>query len=216
MAIEQVRGCGYRKIGALYLCGEYTFHETCDRMPFPLTVCPVCGQGLKVGRGFTKVNPLRLWGIHQDCKDYVRPCFLCDPEDQPAYIMMVGAGNYKTPQEFVREAISQGISKRIPFIPKELELGKTVVYLAHPKACEVKEPALLQEAMAIVEQAQTNQPKLLEAERVQKAPGIFCAFIPKKVEMLVWGRKAIPEVLERLENRGISPVIVPDGDKDHV
>ena len=215
MAVEQIRGCGWRKVNALYLVGDYTFHEACDRMPFPLTVCPVCGQGIKVSRGFTQINPYQLWGLHRDCKDNFRPCHLCDPQDQPAYIMLVGAGNYKTPQEFVREAIAQGISKRIPFVPRELELGKTVVYLAHPKACEVKVPAALQQAMAIVEESQTKQPRLLETERNEKRLGIFCAFIPKRVEKLVWESDLTDEKREQLEKRGITPVPIPDGDKDH-
>ena len=214
MAIEQIRGCGFRKVGGLYLCGGYT-SAPCDRMPFPLTTCPVCGQGIKVSRGFTEVNPYRLWGLHQDCKDRFRPCFLCDPQDEPAYIMLVGEKFYKAPENFLEEAIVQGISKRIPFIPKELELGKTIVYLAHPKACEVKVLAALQEAMAIVEEAQIKQPRLLEAERNEKRLGIFCAFIPKRVEKLIWQSEASPEELEKLEKRGITPVIVKDGDKDH-
>jgi len=214
MAVEQKRLCGWRLVDGLYLCGEF-ISSPCDRMPFPLTVCPVCGQGIKVSRGFTQVNPYQLWGIHRDCKDHFRPCFLCDPQDEPSYIMSVGEKYYKTPQDFVKEAMAMGISKRIPFIPKGLELGKTVIYLAHPKACEVKEPVVLQQAMAIVEEAQTNQPRLLETEKVTKALGIFCAFIPKRVEKLIWESQATPEELEKLEKRGITPVSVPDGDKDH-
>ncbi|GAI07705.1 unnamed protein product [marine sediment metagenome] len=96
MAVEERRGCGFRKVGGMYLCGEY-ISSPCDRMPFPLTVCPVCGQGIKVSRGFTEVNPFRLWGPHESiakkgggivediiyeaykCKDKFRPCLLCDP-----------------------------------------------------------------------------------------------------------------------------------------
>ncbi|MBA7678382.1 hypothetical protein ES703_86657 [subsurface metagenome] len=107
-----------------------------------------------------------------------------------------------------------GVSKRIPFIPKGLELGKTVVYLAHPK-CEVKEPAVLQQAMPIVEGAETNQPRLLDTDKVTKGLGIFCAFIPKRVEKLIWEKDATPEELGKLEHRGISPVIIPNGDKEH-
>ncbi|GAH52957.1 unnamed protein product, partial [marine sediment metagenome] len=213
MAVEKIRGCGYRKVNALYLCGE-CISVPCDRLPLTLTVCPVCGQGIKVSRGFTEINPYRLWGMHQDCRDRLRPCFLCDPQDEPAYIMMVGAGNYKTPKDFLDEARSMGISKRIPFIPKGLELGRTIVYLAHPKACEVREPVALQQAMAIVEQSETNQPRLLETEKIEKAMGIFCAFIPKRVEKLIWEGEAIPEELEKLEKRGITAVKIPDGDKD--
>jgi len=214
MAVEEHRGCGFRKVGGMYLCGEF-ISSPCDRMPFPLTTCPVCGQGIKVSRGFTQVNPYRLWGVHQDCTDRFRPCFLCDPQDEPSYIMSVGEKYYKTPQDFVKEALAMGISKRIPFIPKGLELGKTAIYLAHPKACEVKESAVLQQAMSIVEEAQTKQPKLLEAERIEKKLGIFCAFIPKRVEKLIWEKDATPEELGKLQHRGISPAIIPNGDADH-
>lgn len=214
MAIEEKRGCGWRKVNALYIVGEY-ISSPCDRMPFPLTVCPICGQGIKVSRGFTEIRPHSLWGMHQDCKDKIRPCFLCDPTDEPAYIMLVGAGNYPTPQDFLKEALTMGISKKIPFIPRDLKLGSTILYLAHPKACEVREPVALQQAMNILEGSQTNQPRLLETEKVEKAIGIFCAFIPRRIEKLIWKTEATAEELEKLENRGIKPIIVPRGDKDH-
>jgi len=214
MAIEEIRGCGFRKVGGLYLCGEY-ISVPCDRLPMPLTVCPVCGQGIKVGRGFTQINPYRLWEVHRDCEDRFRPCHLCDPKDEPAYIMLVGAGNYKTPEDFLDEACRVGISKRIPFIPKGLNLGETVVYLAHPKACEVKVEPALQQAMAIVEESQSKQPRLMETERKEKKLGIFCAFTPKRVEKLIWESELTEEKREQLEKRGITPVPIPDGDKDH-
>lgn len=241
MSIEAKRLCGWRCVGGLYLCGEY-ISVPCDRLPMPLETCPVCGAGIKVSRGFTQINPYRLWGPHdacpsgwhehytpapniavdvemnttgRTCTDRIRPCHVCDPQDQPAYIMLVGASNYPTPQDFVKEALAMGISKRIPFIPKGLKLGETVVYLAHPKACEVMLEPALQQAMAIVEESQTKQPRLLETERKEKKLGIFCAFIPKRVEKLIWKSDATPEELEKLEKRGINPVIVPDGDKDH-
>lgn len=227
MAIEELRGCGYRKVGGLYLCGEY-FHAPCDRLPLPLTTCSVCGGGIKVSRGFTKINPYRLWGPHdysdrdessgifiQRCTDRIRPCHVCDPRDEIAFIMGVGQGYYKTPGDFMEEAHQLGISKRIPFIPKELKLGETVVYLAHPKACEVKVAAAMQQAMAIVEEAQTMKPRLLETEKVEKALGIFCAFIPQRIEKLCWESDYTPENIEKHKKRGIELVPVPDGDKDH-
>jgi len=214
MAIEQIRGCGYRKVDALYLVGSY-ISMPCDRMPFPLTVCPVCGQGIKVSRGFTQINPYQLWGIHENCQDNFRPCFLCDPKDEIALIMSVGEKYYKTPQDFLNEAERMGISKRIPFIPKDLEFGKTVIYLAHPKACEVKVVAAVQQAMSILEGEETQQPKLVETDRVEKKPGIFCAFVPQRVEKLVWESELDDKKREQLEKRGITPIPIPDGDKDH-
>ena len=214
MAQEEMRGCGYRHVGGLYLCGEY-ISVPCDRLPHPLDVCPVCGGGIKVSRGFTKINPLRLFGVHQPCEDKWPGCFVCEPKDEPAFIMGVGERYYKTPADFITEGARLGISKRIPFIPKELELGKTIVYLAHPKACQVTHPAVLQKAMAIVSGGEQDQPRLLESEKPEYKMGIFSAFIPHRVEKLIWEKDATVEELESLQKRGITPVVIKDGDTDH-
>lgn len=213
MSIEAKRFCGYRKVGGLYLVGNY-IPIPCDRLPLPLTTCPVCGQGIKVSRGFTEINPFQLWGSHANCKDKFHPCLVCDPKDEMAYIMGVGS-KYYTPESFLNEAHNMGISKRIPFIPKRLFLGITVIYLAHPKAVEVKQPAILQEAMSILEESETKQPKLLEVEKIEKALGIFCAFIPHGIEQPVWEKDLTDKKREELEKRGITPIPVPNGDLDH-
>jgi hypothetical protein len=46
--------------------------------------------------------------------------------------------------------------------------------------------------------------------------GVFCGFIPQAIEQLIWESEATKERLAELEKRGITPVIVPDGDKDHM
>jgi len=238
MAIEAKRGCGYRKVGGYYLIGG-AISIPCDRLPYPLDTCPVCGGGIKVTRGFTKINPLRLFGPHDQqvptfdkepersavngplyvtkriCTDQIRPCFMCDPTEAPAFIMGVGEKFYKTPGDFLEEANRLGISKRIPFIPKEMELGKTVVYLAHPRACEVRETVGIQQAMAILDGSEAKHPRLVDSEKVEKTLGIFTVFIPRRVEKLIWESQASPEELEKLEKRGITPVVIPDGDRDH-
>lgn len=227
MAQEKKRGCGYRKIGGLYLCGGGIWVE-CDRLPLRVGHCPTCGAGIHFTRAFTEINALRLFGSHdysdrdeksgifiQRCHDKVRPCHVCDPKDEPAFIMMVGS-KYYTPESFIREAREMGVSKKIPFIPKNLELGRTVVYLAHPKAVEVREALAVQQAMAIVEDKGTMQPRLLDAEtKPTYALGIFCAFIPTQVEKLIKQSEATEETLEALRKRGITPVLVPDDDPDH-
>lgn len=213
MAKEGIRGCGYRKVGGLYLVGSY-IPVPCDRLPYPLEVCPVCGSGIKISRGFVKIIPYRLFGDHEDCHDVHRPCRMCDPGKDVAFIMGVGEKYYPTPEDFLKEGLEMGVSKRIPFIPKEMELGKTDVYLAHPKACEVKVPPLLQHAMAVVG-GEDVQNKLLDAEKVEKAMGIFAAFTPQRVEKLIWKSQATKEELAKLEKRGITPVVIKDGDKDH-
>jgi len=134
--------------------------------------------------------------------------------------MGVGEKYYKTPGDFIAEGARLGISKRIPFIPKELELGKTIVYLAHPKACQVKHSVALQQAMSVVNAVENmgfpmTNPPLLDAEKVEYKTGIFSAFIPHRVEKLIWGKDATPEELKNLEKRGITPVIIEGGDLDH-
>jgi hypothetical protein len=109
-----------------------------------------------------------------------------------------------------------GVSKRIPAVPKKLKLGETVVYLAHRKAVEVREPLAVQAAMSVVEGIDNPQMRLLDSEkRPEYRLGIFCAFRPQRIETLIWKSEATEETLEGLQKRGIHPVIIPDGDEDH-
>jgi hypothetical protein len=77
-----------------------------------------------------------------------------------------------------------GISKRIAQIPRELVVGKTWIALAHPKAyfstCDFE--------------AGFN-------------PGIFCFFIPQRIEYIVAGSETEQE-LDSMEKRGITLVQV--------
>lgn len=190
MAIEARRGCGFRKVGALYLIGGLLWNP-CDRLHMPLDVCSACGQGLHFTRSFTRIDAYRLWGNHIGCEED-HGCVMCRPPVGASFLMMVG-GKFYTVNEFVLEAMEMGACKRIPFIPKELVLGKTVVYLAHKQAIYLG----------------------TTGSKDNYQLGIFCAFVPSAVEMLVWESKATPEYLKSLEERGITAVLVPDRDRDH-
>lgn len=197
MAVEAKRGCGYRKVGGIYLMGGL-LSAPCDRLPLPLPVCETCGQGIKLTRSFTSFNAYKLLKIHKDCKDEVLPCLVCTPPDREAFLMPVGNRHY-TPQSFVEEAKTVGVCKRVPYIPKGMKIDETVVYLAHAKVMPTEE-----------KDDKGNQ--IFE-------PGIFTAFIPQGVERLVWqselkGKKG-EELKKTLKKRGITPVAIPDGDKDH-
>jgi len=132
------------------------------------------------------------------------------------YIMTVGK-HYYTPQSFMSEAVRMGVSKRIPFVPRKMVFGQSVVYLAHPEAVEVQEAPVMQQALGIVEDAaKGGQARLLEAERkAEKAMGIFCAFRPRAIEMLIKQSEVTPEGVAKLRQRGITAVPVPDDDPDH-
>ena len=60
-SIESRRGCGYRKSGGLYLVGD-SFGEGCHRLPFDLTLCPLCGHGIRPSRAWTWIDGVKLFG----------------------------------------------------------------------------------------------------------------------------------------------------------
>ena len=197
MAVEAKRGCGYRKIGGLYLVGTgLAVH--CDRLPFVVEVCHVCGQGIKQTLGFTWVDWKEYAGSHEGCK-CVGKCSVCQPDKSKYGLLWVGKKFY-SPKSFVEEAVKMGVSKRISHIPRDLELGKDWILLAHPEGGKKE-----------VEDKNT-----LTKKKTIKVPAIFYAFRPVAVEKVVTESQAKDkEEMEKLEKRGITPVVVPDSDPDH-
>jgi len=202
MAIERPRLCGFRKVGALYLCGEGRSAH-CDRLPYKLDVCPVCGAGVKLSRGFQWLDWEEYAGDHgSGCSCPITSpftCPICHPEvqHQPYCLLWVGE-SYYTMEEFAAEARLLGISKRIPQVPRNLKLGVTWTILAHPYACGSKQ--------------ELNENGILKTVGI---PGIFYVFKPARVEMLIWKSDATAEKIEELRKRHITPIIVPDDDTDH-
>ncbi len=182
---EERRGCGYRKISTenkvfYYLCGD-GISAPCDRLPFRLQVCPVCGNGLKFHRGFQWIDWHRYAGDHNECEcdEY---CYICHPTDEKYGLMWVGERFY-SPQSFVREAEKLGISKLVSTLPKNLEIGKTKVLLAHRKAWKNKEPA------------------------------IFYAFVVKRIEVLVKPEDLSKEWVKRLRKKGVVVIAAYKGER---
>jgi len=192
MAVELRRGCGYRKVGGLYLVSDGAC-VSCDRLPIEVGACPVCGEGIHFPRAPKLVNPVKLFGDHENCEDKVpEACSVCRPRDEVAYLLGVGEKHY-TIKGFMFEAERMGVSKRVAAIPKKMELGKTWVFLVHPKAVRTKDE---------------------KGKRVFKM-GVFSAFVPKRIEMPVWESELTKKKRAELEKRGITPVSIPDGDEDH-
>ena len=195
MAQEEKRGCGYRKVGGLYLVSGPVTMIPCHRLPYELFVCPTCGNGIKHSRGWTWINPLRLLGVCTSKEEYLchtRQCPVCFPKNEDAGLLWVGEKFY-TPDEFTKEAEVMGVSKRIHAVPRNFKPGETIVYLAHIKGA-----------------IKTNEESIYEP-----VPGIFHAFKPDRVEKILTESQATEEELKKLEKRGITPVVFPDDDKDH-
>lgn len=220
MSVEKARGCGYRKIGGIYMVSG-AFSATCDRLPLELSVCPCCGQGIKQSLGFTWVDPNKLFGgnhnsggaySHCACPS---SCAVCNPVlfGEKAGLMWVGKKFYKTTADFLKESAEMGISKRIRAVPRDFKVGETWLLLAHPEA--VKKDVI---RLVDVKDEELREEMIQngETERAVYAPGIFAAFRPERVEMLIQESKATVEELEALKKRGITPIIVPDNDPDHV
>ena len=233
MAVEKKRGCGYRKIGGIYLVGG-NIGRPCDRLPFELTVCPCCSAGIKPTLGWTWIDVGQLvQGRHvldhqktikdlgvvddtpnQFChcgmekyEEFARkhpmktfPITLCPfchhPEKMGrAGLLWIGESFYKTPEEFVAEGVSQGFSRRIKTVPRGFKIGETWVLLAHRKAIRTADPV---------------------KTAVNLTPGIFFVWRPERVEMVLPESARGSEGVGVLEKKGITPVFVPDNDRDHL
>jgi len=199
MAVESRRGCGYRKVGGLYLVADGS-GSSCCRLPIELNICPCCSGGIKQSRGWTWINPVLMFG-----ENYKPNCNGC-PAGNPAMLgekaglLWVGEQFYKNAGEFNTEANELGISRRIAAIPRDFKLGETWVLLAHPKAVKV-------------EVKSENQ--LIPT--IEYRPGVFRIFKPSRLEKIITESMAADkDEMARLEKAGITPVIVPDDDKDHM
>lgn len=92
--------------------------------------------------------------------------------------------------------------KRISAIPHKLEVGRTWIYLIHKRGILRPPP-------------EEPLPPGEDGPEPQYDMAIFAAFVPQRLEMPIWESQATPEYLAELEKRGIVPVRIPDGDKDH-
>jgi hypothetical protein len=178
--------------------------------------CPICGHGsIRVD------GTIRLFGPH--------------------LLLWVGRSHY-SPESFLDESRRLGVSRRIPAVPKGMVLGETWVLLAHLDAVPVEEPRICARC-GLAGGKHLNHPDSTIKEGMYKggeisnvtfngkpvppampcdefqAPkpslGIFSAFVPRAVELILKQSDATPERVEKEGKRGVTVVAVPDGDQDH-
>jgi hypothetical protein len=199
MAFEPRRACGYRKVGGLYLVSDNTQdYMPCCRLPIPLHVCPVCHQGIKQTRGWTWIDPKPF--VAAPCKFpkgtvAFRICGMRVLETKERVgLLWVGERFYPTPAHFMQEVNEMGLSRRIIKPPRGLKLGEDWVFMAHPKAIAPIDPM--------------RDPTF--------GPGVFHVFKPSRIEKIITETQARDEKeMEKLHARNITPVVVPDDDRDH-
>jgi hypothetical protein len=97
MACEPKRGCGYRKVGGLYLIGG-KLGAPCWKMPILMQVCPTCAAGIKQSRGWQWIDP-RPW-LKGKCLAGDAVCPAADPEflGDRVGLIWIGAQFYPTPE----------------------------------------------------------------------------------------------------------------------
>jgi len=164
--------------------------------------CPTCGEMMEIGGwGYvcnscgTEVKAAE----HKECTDG-EGCPICNPPEK-AYMLWVGEKFY-TPQSFIEEAQRLGVSKAVATIPRDFEIGKTIVYLAHRKAAKMM----------------VKDPSTLTGYREVEIPGVFASFRPTHFEMLVKKsdfEKNREKYLE-MEEKGIKIIVVPDNYEEMV
>lgn len=204
VSAEGPRGCGYRKVGGLYLVSDGP-GVVCGGLPLIVEKCTACGGGIKPARAWTWIEPQELFGTPtHECGQ--AHCYLCPVTHPPerAGLIWIGEGHYKTPRDFTREAEKMGVSRRIVAVPKDFKLGETWVFLAHRKGtqtdCECRAPL-----------PHLPQP---ECEKCRGSgfiyrPAIFHIFRPSRVEQVVPQNSTEDgDEIKALRKRGIEPVIV--------
>lgn len=203
---DQIRGCGWRKPGGLYLISKGLF-TSCGLLPLPLSTCPCCGGGVKQARGWTWINPALMF---EDRKcSTPNKCTRCPLRTLPdhAGLIWVGEMYYESTDDFLKEVRKQGVSRRINSVPQGFELGKTQVFVAHAKAIEKPCPAKCR-----LPENFTGACKVCGGAGTVYGPGIFQVFRPTEIQYVVKGDET-DEELEQLVKRGITPVKVErDGD----
>lgn len=182
---EPERGCGQRHSGqdgvGVYLVGG-GIPMRCDRVPMPLPPCETCGHQYGHSRGFTWINPQKLFG-----GDYhLAPIMECDSGNchrcpfgnldmvgDKAGMLWVGSEHY-TVEEFTKEAFSHpnGICRRVNNVPNDFIIGKHIIYLAHIHAISVYSA---------------------EEDEMVHTPGVFMAYKPQRVELVIDDPNVAPE-----------------------
>ena len=187
---DRKRGCGFRKPGGLYLVSGGPARP-CGKLTIPLEICPTCGGGIHFSRAWTWVNGTALVA-QKECRPQrnLEPNYLEQIQAECSHcplggpigrcgLLWIGEAFYKTPAEWTREAMEQGVSRRIPAVPRDYKAGETWVLVAHKKCIENPDGSF--------------------------TPGIFHAFRPAAVEYVVKGDETDEEI-DALVKRGITPV----------
>ena len=213
--LERARGCGFRKVGGLYVVAAALGPE-CGRLPALVTSCGSCGRGIKPARGWTWVNPEDVMGGGQRCLRQactsgcpLNPMGELMRQDR-AGLLWIGEAFYSTAAAFTQEAAKMGVSRRIARVPHGLVPNETWVMLGHRKAikspcsscCEIQ-PGLFGPTIP----PPSPECRVCRGTGWEWKPGIVAVFKSEAVEYVCSGDESADD-LDRLRARALTPVRV--------
>lgn len=213
MAVERVRGCGFRKLGGIYLVADEGVWLSCERFPIPLRACPTCDCRVNFARSFQWITHEMLLAYAKPCAqvdDHCPMCPLCSPSllknDRPSKksgLIWIGKQHY-SPESFLLEANNLGVSRRVSAIPKGLVIGKTRVFVAHKQGLNNQATMF------------DGAPEREDGDMVE--PAVIASFVPRRIELMVddTGKMEDEEWVQKLvEKKGVTLVRLPADDPDH-
>ena len=194
---EGARGCGFRQAGGLYMIGGGDTRP-CGRFPLELEKCATCGGGVRQKRGWTWIEPAKLWPLTQEqivsgAACHTGECYRCPvggAVPERAGLIWIGKQHYPTPMHFLAEGKELGFSRRIEAVPKGFVPHETWVFLAHPAAIV---------AACIDEET--------GGASTEEIPGAFAVWRPAGLQKVVT-RETPQEEVDEIREKGIEPVVV--------
>ena len=170
------RGCGLRQKGGFYVTGDMP-EATSGWFPQPLD-CPCGFPIVKPSRSVQALFPGKIWKGMQQAGHESRLLFA---KDEKAWACTVDLRGYPTPEDYIKEGLSAGISRRLNNgLPKGFVIGESRMFIIHGKAIK---------------------------EGREYKPGFIACFMPKRIEYVVIGNES-KEYLSGLAKKGITLVNV--------
>lgn len=213
---DRKRGCGFRRQG-FYLRTDPAQIMECGKFPLMLKECECCGLKIKLTRSLQKINVQRLFQ-NVDCDNPRQSCRGCLINRTGfGYLISIGHKHYPSRDDFRREAIEMGISKRIAFpLPRDFKVKESVVLLGHPKVFTdlVPEDSIEIEHAEIDEDSvQTKLPMIVSPAKTtgklvaKDIAAVVMMFVPSRIEYVVNDTEP-EEYLEQLSTQGVTLVRV--------